>query len=89
MSQKVKKDYKERVIHRLKIIEGQIVGLRRMIEKEAECEEILKQMASITQALRSTSRLLFERYLRECKSKKILNEDHFEEITECLFKFLK
>lgn len=50
---------------RLRRIEGQVRGLQRMIEEERDCADVLTQVASVHQALRSTERLLLRAELRD------------------------
>lgn len=60
VSQKLKK----RAIHRAKIIQGQVEGLMKAIEKEVYCPELLEQSLSIQRSLKSLDALLLENHLR-------------------------
>lgn len=55
---------KKRAVHRAKILEGQVRGLGRAIEKEKYCIELLRHSLSISRALCSLNRLLLENHLR-------------------------
>ncbi len=59
----MRKDIKQRAARRLKIIEGQIRGLRGMIEKEVYCVNILHQSLAIKMALSSVEDLILENHL--------------------------
>jgi DNA-binding FrmR family transcriptional regulator len=58
-------------LKRLRRIEGQIRGLQRLVEEERYCADILVQMASVQQALRSVGRALMQNHLRHCASQAI------------------
>ncbi len=62
---------KTRNLKRLRRIEGQIRGLQKMIEDERYCADILTQIASVHEALRSVGRELMRNHLRHCASSAI------------------
>lgn len=53
-------------LHRIKRIEGQIAGVRRMIEERSYCPEILVQTKAIGAAIRALELALLERHLTHC-----------------------
>jgi DNA-binding FrmR family transcriptional regulator len=57
---------KERNLKRLRRIEGQVRGLHRMVEEDRYCADILTQISSVHEALRSTGRELMRNHLRHC-----------------------
>lgn len=57
---------KERNIKRLRRIEGQIRGLQRMVEEDRYCADIMTQIASVHEALRSVGKELMRNHLRHC-----------------------
>ncbi len=57
---------KERNLKRLRRIEGQVRGLQRMVEEDRYCADILTQISSVHEALRSTGRELMRNHLRHC-----------------------
>lgn len=59
----MKKDIKQRSVHRSKIIEGQLKGLQKMIDQEAYCMEILTQSLAIQRSLASLSKLVLENHI--------------------------
>lgn len=62
----VDEDAKEANLKRLRRIEGQVRGLQRMVEEERYCAEVLDQIASVQEALRSVSRELIRHHLKHC-----------------------
>ena len=56
-------EIKRRAIKRLKILEGQIRGLQKMIDKEKYCIDILQQSSAIKSALSSVEDLSLENHL--------------------------
>lgn len=54
---------RRRTIRRLKIIEGQVRGLQRMIEKNTYCIDILHQSAAVKEALSGVEDLILENHL--------------------------
>ena len=58
-------------LRRLSRIEGQVRGLQRMIEEDRYCADILMQISSAQEALRSVGRALMKNHLRHCASEAI------------------
>ena len=59
----MKSEIKRKVIRRLKILEGQIRGLQKMVEGESYCIDILQQSSAAKQALSSIEDLILENHL--------------------------
>ena len=57
---------KKRYLDRLRRIEGQARGIRRMVEEEQYCIDILTQVAAMTKALQAVSLGLVEEHLAHC-----------------------
>jgi CsoR family transcriptional regulator, copper-sensing transcriptional repressor len=64
-------EIKDSNLKRLRRIEGQIRGLQRMVGEEQYCAEILVQISSVQEALRSVSRELMRNHLRHCAAQAI------------------
>jgi DNA-binding FrmR family transcriptional regulator len=62
------KESKEKLIQRLKRIEGQVRGVQTMVEEERDCREIMQQLTAIHSAVQSTSRAFFHDYAAICLS---------------------
>ncbi|MDO8469922.1 MAG: metal-sensitive transcriptional regulator [bacterium] len=56
----------ERVIRRLKIIEGQVRGLAEMVERDAYCIDVITQTSAVKRALSGVEDLLMEHHLGTC-----------------------
>lgn len=57
---------KEKLIQRLRRIEGQVRGVQSMVEAERECDEILQQFSAIRSAVQSASRIFLHEYATAC-----------------------
>ena len=64
------KEYKD-LIHRLNRIEGQIRGIKGMVEKNAYCPDILVQVAAVNAALGSFNKVLLANHIRTCVAQDI------------------
>lgn len=84
------KEYKD-LIHRLNRIEGQIRGIRGMVEKDAYCPEILVQVAAANAALNSFNKVLLANHIRTCVARDIRDgkEDTIDELVTTLQKLMK
>jgi len=71
----VDSDGKDRNLKRLRRIEGQIRGLQKMVDEERYCADILTQISSVHEALRSVSRELMRNHLKHCASTAIRSGD--------------
>lgn len=79
-----------KLIARINRIEGQVKGLKKMVEENRECLQILKQIAAASGALRSLGSLILEDHLKGCVTQAILNrENETELITEVIDIFNK
>ncbi|MFH0824272.1 MAG: metal-sensitive transcriptional regulator [Pseudomonadota bacterium] len=82
-----------KVIDRISRVEGQVRGLRKMVEEDRDCFEVLKQIAAAAGALRSIGMVLLEDHLRGCVSDAIrskTNEDELiHQVIEVFMKFTK
>ncbi len=56
-------DIKKRIVHRLKILEGQVRGLQSIVDKEAYCVDIITQSSAIKEALGGVESLILENHL--------------------------
>ena len=57
---------KEKLVRRLKIIEGQVRGLQEMVEKGAYCIDIITQTSAVKQALSGIEDVIMESHLATC-----------------------
>ncbi|MDE7325280.1 MAG: metal-sensing transcriptional repressor [Lachnospiraceae bacterium] len=91
-----KKKYREasevtELIHRLNRIEGQIRGIRSMVENNSYCVDILTQVSAAGAALTAFSRELLNSHVRTCVVQDIREggEDKVEELLKVIQKFIK
>ena len=61
-------DIKQRNAKRLRRIEGQVRGLQKMVDEDRYCADILTQIASVHEALRSVGKELMRNHLKHCAS---------------------
>ena len=54
------------VLKRLRFIEGHLEGVRRMIEKDEYCVDILKQTHAVRKAIEKVETIMLEGHLRTC-----------------------
>jgi DNA-binding FrmR family transcriptional regulator len=66
---------KDRNLKRLRRIEGQVRGLQRMVDEERYCADVLTQVSSVQEALRSVGRELMRNHLRHCATSAIRGSD--------------
>ena len=64
---------KSGLITRLNRVEGQIRGIKGMVEKDAYCDDVLTQIAAVQSALNSIGRLVLENHIKGCLVEKIKN----------------
>lgn len=82
---------KERNVKRLRRIEGQIRGLQKMVEEDRYCADVLTQVSSVHEALRSVARELMRNHLKHCATSAIRSgepqaEAMYDELVELMFK---
>ena len=61
-------DTKDALAKRLRRIEGQVRGLQKLVDEGRYCADILIQIASVQEALRSVGKLLLQNHLTHCVS---------------------
>ena len=80
-----------RLIHRLNRIEGQVRGIRGMLEKNVYCTDILAQVAAANAALNAFSRELLAEHIRTCVAQDIRDgkDATIDELLSTLQKLMK
>jgi CsoR family transcriptional regulator, copper-sensing transcriptional repressor len=83
-------EYKD-LISRLNRIEGQVRGIKRMVEEDVYCPNILIQVSAVNAALNSFNRVLLANHIRSCVTEDIREgrEDTVEELLRTLQKLMK
>jgi len=85
---------KSRNITRLRRIEGQVRGLQKMVEEDRYCADILTQISSVQEALRSVSRELMRNHLKHCAAAAIRSgedeaEAMYDELVDLMYKHVR
>ena len=84
------KEYKD-LMNRLNRIEGQVRGIKGMVEKDAYCTDILVQVAAVNAALNSFNKVLLANHIRTCVARDIREgkEETIDELVATLQKLMK
>lgn len=79
------------LIHRLNRIEGQVRGVRKMVEANAYCTDILTQVSAISAALNAFNRELLANHIRTCVAEDVKNgkNETVDELVLTLQKLMK
>ncbi len=85
---------KDRNLKRLRRIEGQVRGLQRMVDEERYCADIMTQISSVQEALRSVGRELMRNHLKHCASAAIREgeesaEAMYDELVDLMYKHVR
>ncbi|GFH97602.1 copper-sensing transcriptional repressor CsoR [Lachnospiraceae bacterium] len=82
---------RKKLIHRLNRIEGQIRGIRKMVEKDAYCPDILVQSAAVNAAVNAFNRDLITSHIRGCVVRDLREgrEEVLDELVATLQKLMK
>ncbi len=62
------------VTARLSRIEGQVRGVKKMLDEERDCMAVLRQLAAIDGAVRATARMIVSRHLESCFGEPVVTE---------------
>ena len=81
----------KKLIHRLNRIEGQIRGIRKMVENNAYCNDILVQCAAVNAAVNAFNRDLISRHISGCVKRDLLagKDEVVEELVATLQKLMR
>ena len=87
-------DIKERNLKRLRRIEGQVRGLQKMVEEDRYCIDILTQISSVNEALRSVGRELMRNHLKHCAASAIRSSDAeaeamYDELVDMMYRNIR
>ena len=84
-------DEYRKLINRLSRIEGQIRGIKGMVERSAYCPDILVQSAAVSAAMNSFNRALMESHIKNCVVRDIKSgkDDTIDELVFTLEKLMK
>ena len=68
-------EVKRNLTSRLNRVEGQVRGIKGMIERDVYCDEVITQLAAAQSALNSVAKLLLEGHMRTCVAERIREGD--------------
>ena len=79
------------MLNRLSRIEGQVRGIRKMVESDAYCPDILIQVSAVNAALNSFNKVLLAEHIRTCVTEDIREgkEETIDELVLTLQKLMK
>ena len=82
---------RKKLIHRLNRIEGQIRGIRAMVERDAYCPDILMQSAAVNAAVNAFNKDLIAGHIHHCVVRDVREgkEDAIDELVVTLQKLMK
>ncbi len=89
---KIRTDHEKKLLaNRLNRIEGQIRGLKSMLEDDVYCIDILNQVAAVSAAINSFSKELLSDHIRSCVVDDVLagKDEKIEELVKTLSKLMK
>ena len=85
-------DYKKQIQNRLSRVEGQVKGIKRMIDQDKNCFDVLTQLTAIRGALDKVGAMVIENYSHGCVQRALTDEDkekEIENLTKIILKFIK
>ena len=84
------KEYKY-LMNLLSRIEGQVLGIKGMLEKDAYCPEILVQVSAVNAALNSFNKVLLANHIRTCVADDIRDgkDETVDELVKVLQKLMR
>lgn len=83
------KDTQERILHRLKIAQGHLKKVLKMVEDDEYCIDVIHQSQAVQRALEESDSLILENHLKTCASKALKDGKKEEAIRELMNVFRK
>ena len=79
------------LVTRMNRIEGQIRGIKGMIERRVYCDDILNQISSAQSALDGAARLLLEKHMKSCVKERLQENDEevVDEVLKTIFRMMR
>jgi len=84
-------EHHQQVIARLAKIEGHVRAIKRMVENDTSCPDVLTQIAAVRSALNSVGRVILEDHLQTCMVDAVEKEDYqraLKDLKNSLDKFI-
>lgn len=85
------KNEKDMLIDRLNRINGQVNGIKQMIEDSRYCDDILIQISAVSSSLRSLGLVVLENHMKTCLKDEIKkgNDEEIDEVLKICERFLR
>ena len=83
--------HRKKVIDRLSRIEGHVKGIKKMVEEDRDCPDLLHQLAAVKAALNKTGELILEDHIESCMVDAVNNgttEEYIEDLKEAISKLI-
>ncbi len=78
------KDTQERILHRLKIAQGHLKKVLKMVEDEEYCIDVIHQSQAVQRALQEADNLVLENHLKTCAAEAIKKGSQEKAIAEIM-----
>jgi len=91
----IPQERKDDINKRLNYIQGQINGIRKMVDNERACVEILTQISSTYEAMRKISQTMMRNYMENCVTNSLRSDDPeevnrmYDEVMKVVAKYSK
>ena len=83
--------HRKKVIDRLSRIEGHIRGIKKMVEEDRDCPELLHQLGAVKAAINKTGELILEDHIESClidAVKEGKTEEYVDELMDAIAKLI-
>lgn len=91
----ISEERKENIHKRLNYVQGQINGIKKMVDDERGCVEILTQISSTFEAMRKVSQIMMRNYMENCVTNGLRSDDPdvvnrmYDEVMKVMAKYSK
>lgn len=91
----IPEERKEEIQKRLNYIQGQLNGIRKMVEEERQCVDILTQISACYEGTRKIGQIMMRNYIENCVTRDIRSEDEkivnrmYDEMMDVIYKYSK
>jgi DNA-binding FrmR family transcriptional regulator len=91
----IPQERKEDINKRLNYVQGQINGIKKMVDDERACIEILTQISSTYEAMRKVGHIMIRNYMENCVTDGIRSDDPetvdrmYDEVMKVIQKYVK
>lgn len=84
-------EHRQQVLNRLSRIEGHVRAIKRMVENDKACPDVLIQIAAVRSAINAVGRVILEDHLQSCMVEAVEKDDYlraFNDLKNSLDKFI-